>query len=387
MGQLKLSPSTNVLSIGAARVVRGAANSQAYDNLSVATQPSLPLTLQRLELIKALAKETLRSAEDPIAQRHDPPRQPITAPSDRPVGSQARPNQILLVLPRQIRTLVTVLIFVALLPNLTLAAILWLRVADRPASMPATLSSNQSPMAVQSAVAAPVLSAPATVEASVGEDITFPIAIDGTDGVPASSIIVIKGLPQGSTLSTGHPGGESEWNLRTDEIGDLHLVLRDNAINESKLLIQLVAPDGHIIADTTTIVKKTADPRISIGAYGIGTALTEMQIADEQPRPEVTVVDEQKRVNPDADLSIADPVRLPARNPRPANDDVATNWIKPSATVNLRKGPSSSAAIISVVERGAKLRAIGRKRAWVQVSNPATSETGWIYAGNVDRVR
>src|SRR6185312_8476867 len=135
MGQLNLSPSTNVLSIGAARVAKGAANSKAHDNLSVATHPALPLTLQRLELIRALAKEALRSADDPIAHRPDPTRQTIITPSDRPVGSQARPNQILLVLPGQIRTLVTVLIFVALLPNLTLAPILWL-LADRPGERP-----------------------------------------------------------------------------------------------------------------------------------------------------------------------------------------------------------------------------------------------------------
>src|SRR6185312_2898922 len=132
----------------------------------------------------------------------------------RPVGSQARPNQILLVLPGQIRTLVTVLIFVALLPNLTLAPILWL-LADRPGERPpmaATLSSNQSPMVVQAAVATPVLSSPATVEATVGEDISFPIAIDGTDGVPPASIIVIRGLPRGSKFSNGHSDGDREWN-------------------------------------------------------------------------------------------------------------------------------------------------------------------------------
>ena len=62
------------------------------------------------------------------------------------------------------------------------------------------------------------------LEATAGEDVTFPIALDGTDGVPARSIIAISGLPQGSMLSSGRPYGETEWNLKTDEIGDLHLI-------------------------------------------------------------------------------------------------------------------------------------------------------------------
>jgi uncharacterized protein YgiM (DUF1202 family) len=77
----------------------------------------------------------------------------------------------------------------------------------------------------------------------------------------------------------------------------------------------------------------------------------------------------------------------PARKPKAENDDGNTKWIKPSTSVNLRKGPSSSAAIINVVEKAAKLRAIGRKKGWLQVTNPATSETGWIYSGNIGPVR
>ena len=75
---------------------------------------------------------------------------------------------------------------------------------------------------------------------------------------------------------------------------------------------------------------------------------------------------------------------LPSRRPTPtANHHVGANWIKPSAFVNLREGPSPSARVISVVAKGAKLRVMARKNRWVQVTNPATSEKGWIYTGNV----
>jgi Bacterial SH3 domain len=212
---------------------------------------------------------------------------------------------------------------------------------------------------------------------------SFPIAIDGTDGMPASSRIVIKGLPLGSKLSNGHPGSNSEWNLNPDEIGDLHLVL-GNVMNDTRLAIQLVAPDGRIVADTATILKRTMEPRASAMAPGIEIQQTESQVLSEQPQRVEVIGLAKKPVDPEA---AADPTPLPARNPKAENDDVGTKWIKPSTSVNLRKGPSSSAAIISVVERATKLRAIGRRKGWVQVTNPATSETGWIYAENVGSAR
>jgi uncharacterized protein YgiM (DUF1202 family) len=66
-----------------------------------------------------------------------------------------------------------------------------------------------------------------------------------------------------------------------------------------------------------------------------------------------------------------------------ANDD--KNWFTAPQFVNLRKGPTSSSAVISIVAKGAKLEVLGRKRGWVQVTNPDTSEKGWIYAGSKAR--
>ena len=295
-----------------------------------------------------------------------------------------------------------VLILVALLPSLTFGAMFWLGVISMPWSRLVTLPPNESLVpAVQSASAAgncarnPVLTkfAPShgagPLEANAGEDVTFPVALDGTDGVPARSIIAISGLPQGSTLSSGHPYGETEWNLKSDEIGDLHLVLPKTASGESKLRIQLIAPDGEIIADTETVLKMTADPQANIGAYGIKTELAEAQVSDERAQELGATGIEERLANPKAAKATSgDPVQLPARRPsQTAKNDVHANWIKPSAFVNLREGPSPSAPVISEMPKGAKLRVLGRKHGWVQVTNPATSESGWIYAGNVATVR
>ena len=397
MDQLILSL---VLSIGAARILR--APNKPNDSLSVATQPPLPLTPQRLKLIKALTKEMSGSPDERIAQ--PAPQQSIIAQNAPRPGGQAQPSQLLLVLPRKIWALLSVLIFVALLPNFTLVPLLWLRFLERPASTQATITAHQSSTADQSIDATqatlranrtsiadpptattPVLSAPSIVESTIGEHVSFPIAIDGTDGMPPSSRIVIRGLPSGSKLSNGHRGSDSEWNLNPDEIADLHLVSGNNVINDTKLAIQLVAPDGRIVADTATILKRTMEPQASAMASGIEAQLTGSQVSSEQPVEIIGLA--SKPMDPEADLPTADPAPLPARKPQPDNDDIATKWIKPSTSVNLRKGPSSSAAIISVIERATKLRVMGRKKGWVQVTNLATSETGWIYAGNIGAAR
>jgi SH3 domain-containing protein len=397
MDQLILSL---VLSIGAARILR--APNKPNDSLSVATQPPLPLTPQRLKLIKALTKEMSGSPDERIAQ--PAPQQSIIAQDAPRPGGQAQPSQLLLVLPRKIWALLSVLIFVALLPNFTLVPLLWLRFLERPASTQATITAHQSSTADQSIDATqatlranrtsivdpptattPVLSAPSIVESTIGEHVSFPIAIDGTDGMPPSSRIVIRGLPSGSKLSNGHRGSDSEWNLNPDEIGDLHLVSGNNVINDTKLAIQLVAPDGRIVADTATILKRTMEPQASAMASGIEAPLTGSQVSSEQPVEIIGLA--PKPMGPEADLPTADPAPSPARKPQPDNDDIATKWVKPSTSVNLRKGPSSSAAIISVIERATKLRVMGRKKGWVQVTNLATSETGWIYAGNIGAAR
>jgi uncharacterized protein YgiM (DUF1202 family) len=78
-------------------------------------------------------------------------------------------------------------------------------------------------------------------------------------------------------------------------------------------------------------------------------------------------------------------VPLPTRRPQPnAQDEDEASWIRPSAYVNLREAASPNAPVVNVVAKGAKLRVIGRKRGWVQVTDPATSQSGWIYSGNVE---
>jgi SH3 domain-containing protein len=283
-----------------------------------------------------------------------------------------------------IRALVAGLVLAALIPNLMLGAIFWLGAGDIPRSR--SITANDKPVPPESAVPTPVLSSPPTLEASAKGDITLPIALDGTDGVPARSIIAIKGLPQGSKLSSGRPYDETEWNLKPDEIGDLHLVLPRNASGEAKLLMQLVAPDGAIIADAATVLKMPANSVANIGASDTKTEPTEAQVLNEPAETLGTTGAEERVANLDAAMETpGDLVPLPLRRPAQTSNDDANSITLTS--VNLRERPTRSAPAIGVVAKGTKLRLIARKRGWVQVTNLETSEEGWIYARHVATVR
>ena len=200
--------------------------------------------------------------------------------------------------------------------------------------------------------------------------------------MPARSIIAIRGLPQGSKLSSGRPYDETEWNLKPDEIGDLHLVLPSNASGESKLIIQLVAIDGAILADAAMILKvPTNSAAANIPASNIEIEPTQAQVSEQRTQGLEDRGAEGTLANLDAAMATPDKVLLPTRRPAQTSNDDA-NWIT-LTSVNLRERPTRSARAIGVVAKDAKLRVIARKNRWVQVTNLATSEKGWIYARHV----
>jgi len=70
------------------------------------------------------------------------------------------------------------------------------------------------------------------------------------------------------------------------------------------------------------------------------------------------------------------PVVVPADSSSSGKDE----WVGFSTDVNIRKAPSPSAETLRIAQKGEKLRIMGRESKWVEVSDPATSETGWVYS-------
>jgi hypothetical protein len=338
-----------------------------------------------------------------IAERFAPGAQPDVNFDGRRTTQAEPPTRLVVAAPPGVRTLIAVLIVVALLPSLTLAAMLWFgAVSSSWFEKPRAVSNKGQWPAVQANAVMPALDgtssprvpetarldAPATLELQAGHELRFPVELRHATAMPARSVIAVDGLPAGVTLSAGRPYGDGEWNLRPDEIGDLRLVAGDGAVGESTLRLRLVA-DGAVLA--------TADSRleISVNSEGAMAAALPAGLLYQPSLSGMGAWDERT----DGGIGIAELITDGAAAPRIAaaeaspvapdpvaqgdaeDDDI--KWVEPSAFVNLRKGPSSSADVVGVIAKGAKLSLEGRKRGWMRVTDPKTSQSGWIYAGNV----
>jgi hypothetical protein len=251
-----------------------------------------------------------------------------------------------------------------------------------------------------------VLTTSARLEAVAGERVSFTIALDGTDGVPSRSVIAIKGLPQGSNFSEGRPYGDSEWNLKPDQIGDLHLVLPAGATGEFKLGIALIAPDDKVIAEAETLLEiaPAPVPAPSEQAVPMESGLPSPDgreaAASEAPpdlgggdAPEETPATIEAATAPPGDaptdtvMQTVEAATAPSGDTQPntigqADDgENGLGTVQPSVFVNMREAPSSAAPMLGVIAKGVKLAALDRKRGWVQVTHPESGKKGWIYSG------
>jgi hypothetical protein len=340
------------------------------------------------ELITACAENCLRSADELAATRmaerfapHVPPQRAAPARAPQFVA-QAPPVATLPALGAATRKLALLILAAALLPNLTVAA-LWLGLIAPPWSKPAPESASEALPGAELAIPLPVLSVPAALEAESGHEIGFPIALDGTDGVPPDSAILVKGLPRGARLSNGVSQSDAAWRLTPGEIGDLSLAVPSGASGDSMLIIQLVASGGRVVADASTLLRVAPAPPPD---SAIETVTEEPAV--EQQLAALAVAAEETAALPEALPVDADAPPLPDRRPEPpASDSRSADWVSPSAYVNLRQAPAATASVVGVVAKGVKLRVLERKRGWVQVADPASSKAGWIYSGYLTALR
>jgi hypothetical protein len=336
------------------------------------------------------------------------------APQAEPAG-QAPTRRLLPPIPSGVRLVIAILALIAFLPNLIFAAMFWLSTTNTSWQGPvmAFAAGKFAPEALQSKNAlrksVAVLWAPATVEATAGEEVAFPLSLDGADAAPIRSIIAISGLPQGSVLTNGRSYGGTEWNLTLDEIAGLRLVIPDTASGETELGIQLIAPDGKTISDAQTVLKVAADPEPApapgssdgaeavsptdetdqLSSYGVASVregglawLKQVQdLETEGAGAEAAEAAQPESGNPaePSPASAAPSDDANAASSAGQDIDPDAKWIEITDYFNLRSGPTRSAGVIGVVQKGSKLQELGRKRGWVKVVDPKTSKTGWFY--------
>lgn len=336
MGELKLDPPGNVLSPRVIRVLEAESVCKTKADRNGHPSGAAPFTpppAARVEHVKAGRNGSLPSAEEPtaarIAQRFAPRAQAVSASRDHGSAADAPLTPSLIALASGFRALAAALIVVAVLPNLTLGALLWFRLLDIPWFQSAALPPGESP-----APAAPsVLSLPP----AAAED---PIVAD-------SATVLVVTAPPDAVIGANGAKTEPEETRARDDL-------------------------------ETYVFEATAAPAEEPWAKLSAATLTpEMPVLIAAP-PEMPALIAAPDV---AAATVTPDVPLPTRRPPP------TDRIMPLAHVNLRNGPSPSAPVISVVAKGIELPVMGRRGRWVKVTNPADSAVGWVYSGNIAAVR
>lgn len=352
-----------------------------------------------------------RDMRQPLAR---PPGAPATRPA-RPAPARAKPAW----LPARPRLplLLAGLGLAALVPAL-IAGALWLGASGGPEPAMSDRAQGESPDPVA------VLTAAERIDAVGGVAIRFPLALDGTDGVPPRSVIAIKGLPEGSNFSEGRPYGDREWSLRPDQIGDLSLVLPASANGAFELSIALIAPDDRVIAEARSVVVASSPPAPVATEEIAASSPAEGETAALAPDGVETAASDGVEIETAAPPGEADPAAptgaegaaaetggaasetepAPARRVETPPEDSATEdapvedapqagsvpadaagselgTVQPAMFVNLRAEPSSSAPVLGVIAKGADLPVLGRRRGWVKVAHPESGKQGWIYSG------
>jgi hypothetical protein len=316
-----------------------------------------------------------------------------------------------------LKGLITALLGIALVPP---AVLLWQRMPEEghqvaPAqelsvvSAPASTSSAQRSSALEVA-----LSSPDRIEANAGDVVDFPIAIDATAALPARSIVTITALPEGATFSEGRPYGVTGWSLGPDEIGGLRLRLPARSAS-SDMRLELVAGDGTVLSQSATrlsiapapAVVATTDHPLSAGfapseqtatAGAIESAPVEQtaqaevtgSVAEASPLPQQKPSssiksDSAPKVNTVKVVTIAPPGETKPHDGAyglgPATEEAQApgEWMETKTAVDMHAKAQQSSETVKVAAGGLKVRVTGRDKRWVQVTDPASATTGWIY--------
>jgi hypothetical protein len=246
------------------------------------------------------------------------------------------------------------------------------------------------------------LSSPDRIEADAGEAVAFPIMIDATHALPARSIVAVAALPDGASFSAGRPYGDTGWSLRPDEIGDLQLRLPAHA-SVTDMRLELVAGDGTVLAQSETrlsiaVPPDTAPPVAAVTTDPFAAVATE---PSERVEPVETtgsiasVPAPTRKPTASADSAVkvnkVKAVTIPA--PRaarphdgahalaPAQDDpqASGEWMVTKTAVDMHARAEQRSETVKVADKGLKVRVTARDKNWIQVNDPKSSTTGWIY--------
>jgi SH3 domain-containing protein len=339
------------------------------------------------------ANKQAKAKEGPI-----PIRIPVTQPQRTDVRIvEGRPN----------RGLIAALVCVALIPMGILIVMLWPGAVKNPHSQsapPAVLgaspaASERSEATAPSSEAPPeiALTSPEKIDAGVGDEIDFAIAVDSEQPLPPRSLIAISAMPEGASFSQGRPYGVTGWSLRPDEIGELRLRLPKTQSGASDMHIELLAADGTRLAQSETqlnIAAAAVDE--AVGAIEINPFQPVAQAADAPAATETFPLPARKPIlaanaKSSVKVTTVKVVTIKAPEPQAKREphdgawalgqaaETPAEWVEIVSAVDMHVGPKQSSKTVKVAERGQKMRVTARDKNWVQISDPASSTQGWVY--------
>ncbi len=281
----------------------------------------------------------------------------------------------------------------------------------------APITAGMAAPAQEASVADVALSSPDRLEADAGKTIAFPIAIDQAEALPERSLIAVSALPQGASFSQGRPYGDTGWSLRPDEIAGLQMQLpaQNGAAN---LRVELISGDGTVLAQSTTELSitppqvATADP--ALPAPPVETAQMEQGATADEIAPaeapvaetasaalkgsigETAPVPQQEALpptasKPDVKVNTVKTVAVaPPRETKPYDGAMALGspadvaqaseeWMETTTAVDMHARAEQKSDTVKVAQGGLRMRVTGRDKNWIQVNDPKSGTTGWIY--------
>jgi SH3 domain-containing protein len=141
--------------------------------------------------------------------------------------------------------------------------------------------------------------------------------------------------------------------------------------------------------DDPSPVAKEASPPVSLPmAPAAATPSDPSQQPEQLEAVSQTAINTPHAISPDEDArgSAGEESRPSLGRDQPSTDRVAegppndAGRVKVTSAASIRSGPSTAATVIGTAHAGGEAQVASRKGGWVQIIDPASSRTGWIYS-------
>jgi hypothetical protein len=187
----------------------------------------------------------------------------------------------------------------------------------------------------------------------------------------------------------GAPGSAGGWSLASEETGALPSGLPAQS-SSITMTPEPDAGDGPVLAQPTMQPSMAPSPAETEMADAADT--NPFEEAERTAQSEVAVPLPQRK--PTASAGTAPTVRTvkvvtiapPQTRPHDgayalgsAADEAPAEWMETKTAVDMHAKAEQSSETVKVADKGLKLRVTARDKNWVQVNEPTSSTTGWIY--------